>query len=116
MARTLEEKAAWAQRMREYRKEKPNVMRNIDLKKNFGITLDQYNVLLESQNYVCKICGKPEQDVCNKKGAVRNLAVDHDHATGRVRGLLCRGCNQGLGNFKENLTSLQNAISYLNGP
>lgn len=111
---TPEQKAVWAKRMREYRKEKPDVMRNIDLKKSYGITLEQYNILLEAQNGVCAICKKPEIDVCNKKGAVRNLAVDHDHVTGRVRGLLCRGCNQGLGNFKENKQSLQEAFSYLN--
>jgi len=113
MAKTLAEKAKW---MREYRKKNPDTFRNIELKKGYGITLEQYNILLESQNGVCKLCGKPEVDICNKKGAVRNLAVDHDHVTGRVRGLLCRGCNQGLGNFKESIQALTNAIKYLNGP
>lgn len=111
MAKTLEDKAKF---MREYRKRNPEIMKSIDLKKKYGINLDQYNILLESQNGVCAICKKPEVDVCNKKGGVRNLAVDHDHVTGRVRGLLCRGCNQGLGNFKENIDALVESVSYLN--
>lgn len=99
--------------MKEYRKKNVDKLRDIDLRRTYGISLDQYNILLEAQNYVCAICGKPEIDICNKKGATRNLAVDHCHTTGRVRGLLCRGCNQGLGNFKEDISSLKKAIQYI---
>jgi hypothetical protein len=103
---------------REWRRANPEKSRSNDLKKDFGITLADYNVILESQGYVCAICGKQEVTRHNNTDRVRNLAVDHSHSTGKVRGLLCTACNQGLGNFKENLDSLAKAMSYLieNGP
>lgn len=74
---------------------------------NYGISLNQYNLLLESQNGNCAICGKHWTE---KR---RRHAVDHDHATGEVRGLLCSECNGGLGMFADKTELLQNAISYL---
>jgi Recombination endonuclease VII len=82
--------------------------RNRNLLKNYGISLEQYNQILKSQNGKCAICKKPELTT-NK----RNLAVDHNHKTGRVRGLLCKGCNVGLGEFNENINTLKLAIQYL---
>jgi hypothetical protein len=110
MSKSLAKKA---EAMRLYRKKNPNKMRSLDLKKCYGITLDQYNILLEVQRGVCAICKKAETVVCNKKGDVRNLAVDHNHVTGEVRGLLCTACNQGLGNFKDSIASLTQAAHYL---
>ena len=100
------------------RKRFPNKYRNMDLIRNFGITLTQYNDLLEKQNGVCCICGNPEVTRLNHSEIVRNLAVDHCHTTGKVRGLLCTACNQGLGNFRDNPDYLAKAISYVvnNGP
>ena len=79
--------------------------RNQQLLMKFGITLEEYNKLLESQNGVCAICGKPP--------GKKQLAVDHDHETSRVRGLLCSNCNHGLGNFKDTPKLLFGAIGYL---
>ena len=59
---------------------------NKHFRKKYGITLEERNLLLRSQNFLCAICGNPEE-------MNRNLAVDHDHKTGRVRGLLCFICN-----------------------
>lgn len=56
----------------------------------YGITELEYNSLLKKQGNCCAICGK------NKTQEKRNLAVDHDHKTGRIRGLLCSFCNQRL--------------------
>jgi len=56
--------------------------------KKFGLTQEQFNTLLSQQNGLCAICGKPPKRV---------LAIDHDHVTGRVRGLLCSKCNLNLG-------------------
>ena len=64
------------------------------LKRKFGLTLDQYDQMFESQNGVCGICGKP--DITGKY-----LYVDHNHETGKVRGLLCHRCNCGLGYFED---------------
>ncbi len=82
------------------------------LKRAYGITLEDYNLMLEKQNGKCAIC---KNEVTNKfsKGKIHNLSVDHCHKTGKVRGLLCRKCNQGLGSFAENILSLENAIKYL---
>lgn len=68
------------------------------------ITLDEYHQIFNKQNGVCLICGKASNKL---------LAVDHDHLTGKIRGLLCSKCNIGLGCFNDDITLLQMAISYL---
>jgi hypothetical protein len=84
--------------------------REEDLLTKYGLTEEAYQVLLQAQNYVCKICGLPETNRRKK-----NLSVDHDHVTGRVRGLLCSTCNVMLGMAKEDQTTLLRAIQYLKG-
>lgn len=79
------------------------------LRKAYGITLQEYNEILESQGGVCAICGGTE----SAKG--RMMAVDHCHETGTIRGILCSHCNRGLGFFRDNIDSLQSAIKYLGG-
>ncbi len=69
--------------------------RNRALKKRYGITAEQYNILLESQNERCGLCGKHQSRFKNR------LAVDHDHQTNRVRGLLCVECNILLGHLEK---------------
>lgn len=78
------------------------------LLKLYGITAQRYDELNEAQGGKCGICGK----VCVTGN---RLAVDHDHGTGEVRGLLCLNCNQGLGKFFDDITLLSNAIEYLTG-
>ena len=74
---------------------------------NHGISVADYNALLESQHGRCAICkGEPS-------GRWGRLDIDHCHATGVVRGLLCHECNKGLGCFRDNEGSLAEAISYL---
>jgi hypothetical protein len=80
---------------------------NARLKMYYGITLEDYNRMLEEQGGCCAICGKPSTDY------KRNLHVDHDHLTGKVRGLLCVRCNYGIGYFGEDTTLLENAKVYL---
>lgn len=82
-----------------------------DLKKNYGLSRKQYEELSEKQGHKCAICGEPEGNVI--RGKVLSLAVDHDHATGKIRGLLCANCNRGLGYFKDDRQRLQSAIDYL---
>jgi len=91
----------------------PEGQREYDLLRHFGISLEDYQNLLETQGYVCAICGKPETIIDNRTKLIRRLAVDHCHTTKQVRGLLCMGCNQGLGNFRDNPDYLAKAISYL---
>lgn len=81
-------------------------MRKYDLKKKYGISLEEYKKLYESQNGVCAICGKEE-----KRG--RMLSVDHDHKSKKVRGLLCDNCNLFLGRFEKRLPLLRKTFEYL---
>jgi hypothetical protein len=82
--------------------------RSFNLKGKYGITLIEYEAMVEKQNGVCAICKKPPT-----AGRGRRLMVDHDHQTGRIRGLLCHGCNNGLGDFCESADILRAAIEYV---
>lgn len=91
-------------------KASPNYMKNIrkaQLKRLYDVSPEQYDEMFAKQNGVCAICGLPET------GKREYLCVDHDHASGRVRGLLCHDCNIGLGKFKDDATRLNKAIWYL---
>jgi hypothetical protein len=85
--------------------------KNSDLKKSYGVDIDWFNLQFDLQNGVCLICKQPETTII--KGRTISLSVDHCHDTGKVRGLLCKPCNQGIGIFKHDLTLLQSAIDYL---
>jgi hypothetical protein len=85
--------------------------RSTRLKSKFGITLDDYNKMLEAQEGVCAICGEPERMM--RKGTLRHLCVDHDHATGAVRGLLCASCNKAIGLMEDDTERLVAAAEYL---
>jgi len=91
----------------------PEAKKRQALKRTYGITLEQYNKLFESQNGVCAICGKPETDTNNRTNKVIQIAVDHNHQTGNVRGLLCGKCNRMLGLVDDKIEVLIKAIDYL---
>ena len=76
--------------------------------KKYGISEEQYELLFNEQRGVCKICGLPE------KG--RNLAIDHNHETQEVRGLLCLKCNVTLGFVKDNPILLRKMTEYVEIP
>ncbi len=107
---TFPDRAAY---MRAYRKGNPEVFKNLELKKHFGITLEEYNRMKEAQRDSCAICGKPETTFDSKQQKTRELSVDHCHTTGKIRGLLCAHCNHAIGKFKDNVELLQKAIDYL---
>lgn len=75
------------------------------LKAKYGITPEVYDAMFKQQNGVCKICKQTE------RGRYKNLAVDHNHRTGEVRGLLCRRCNLGLA-YLENGNFMSGATAY----
>lgn len=77
-----------------------------------GVTPEQYEQMFQAQNGCCAICGKPEL-VKHQSGKLKSLAVDHDHETEKVRGLLCSLCNRGIGMFFDDPKLLMNAIQYL---
>jgi len=74
--------------------------------KRFGLTVEDYQSMLAAQAGGCAICGGQ----C-KTGRI--LAIDHDHVTGRVRGLLCGNCNKGIGQFEDTPSLLRLAAAYL---
>lgn len=72
------------------------------LKHRYGITPQKLETMRQQRGGLCDVCKQPS-----------DLVIDHDHATGKLRGLLCHKCNLGLGHFRENVTTLGAAISYL---
>lgn len=89
-----------------------NRMQKGRLKRDYGITLDEYNSMLEKQNNKCAIC-ETEEPIKVKSGRNRKLAVDHCHNSGKVRGLLCAHCNTGIGMLRESIEILDKAKEYL---
>lgn len=83
------------------------------LMKTYGLSLVDYRLLQLAQGDVCKICGEKETDMIH--GKVKNLAVDHDHASGEVRGLLCARCNRAIGLMNDDVQRLLSAADYLGG-
>ena len=96
-----------AEYAKKWRKDNPDKCRNTYLRKHYGITLEDYNRMYKEQNGVCAICGQEEPLSSS------SLAVDHDHETKKIRGLLCSKCNQGLGCFKDSQEILNKAFNYL---
>ena len=94
------------ERRRKYRKANPEKQRECrrkwQLKSKYGLTEAEHEAMLEQQNGLCRICGKAEK-----------LVVDHNHETGKVRGLLCPGCNKGIGFLGDTSEGVQKALTYL---
>lgn len=82
--------------------------RKYRLKKFYGISVEDYDAMLEKQDGGCAICGRTESDETG-----RRLHVDHDHGTGELRGLLCNACNRGIGYFGDDIDRMEAAILYL---
>ena len=86
--------------------------KDISLRKEYGITLDERDAMLEAQDNRCGICSGPIKFQNAAKG-LTSAAVDHCHETGRVRGILCFGCNTNLGKFNDSVPILEKAIAWL---
>lgn len=85
-------------------------IRQYHIKRNYDLTLVQYNHLKETLGTDCMICGS--KTVENSRGR-NNLCIDHDHDTGKVRGFLCHHCNCAIGMFKDDVKRMKLAIEYL---
>lgn len=85
-------------------------IRNRELRK-YGITFEDQQRMYVEQGGKCAICGR---EIFLFGSSKKDTAhVDHDHLTGRVRGLLCQECNTGLGKFRDSIPYLESAIQYL---
>jgi hypothetical protein len=93
----------------------PIKKRDENLKRVYGIGIQEYNTLLEQQNHRCAICESidPKGRKSGRGGGVDVFYVDHDHKTGKVRGLLCNICNRTMGYIGENSGILEEMIKYL---
>ena len=80
------------------------ILRRGQLKRLYGISPADYDALLAKQDGVCAICGKPSEET---------LCVDHCHATGTIRGLLCRKCNTGRGCYEDDPATMITSLAYL---
>ena len=95
--------------VREYKKNNKGYHRKSMLMKTYGITLEYFDFLLKEQGNCCAICGSKSSN----NPLTDNFVVDHNHATGKIRGLLCSYCNLTLGNAKESIQRLQQCAQYL---
>lgn len=91
----------------------PEERKRTKLRLSFGITLEEYREMEAAQGGLCAICGQPEPSFDKRTGRRRDLAVDHDHKTGKVRGLLCGHCNRAIGLVAESSVVLARMILYL---
>lgn len=83
------------------------IIKNSQLKKKYGITLEEYNKMYNEQEGCCAICDKHSTE------SKLSLAVDHCHLTGKIRGLLCNVCNSAIGKLKDDEDLLLKAVEYL---
>lgn len=117
-------KKEWNERNRGYLAEKQRArvaanpdkyreyFRNRHVLKKYGLAPGDYERMLTEQSGVCAVCGS-EPDI-DRHGILR-LAIDHCHATGKVRGLLCNNCNAGIGLIGDTIEHLEACIRYLKG-
>jgi hypothetical protein len=90
--------------VRQWAANNPRAVKNNLLKRDYGITIEEYEEMVDAQEGRCAICGVEPTET---------LQVDHDHGTGQVRQLLCSNCNGGLGKFADDPDRLMAAAMYL---
>lgn len=78
--------------------------------KRYSMTVSNYLALYDAQSGCCGICAEPFNSPYS-----RSVQIDHDHATGKIRGLLCSDCNTSLGKFGDDLEGIMRAVRYLEG-
>lgn len=89
---------------KEYREKYPHKQRDQQLKRLYGITLEQYNMFVAQQDNTCKLCGMQP---------IKKPVVDHCHKTGKIRGVICQGCNILLGFFETRIDAVEQITRYL---
>lgn len=95
-------------------KEPGMAQRNHHLTKKYGMDIDEFEAWWIVFRGKCGICNEPMTRPEKSRGQIMTcVSVDHCHETGKVRGLLCSGCNKGLGMLKDNINILKNAIKWL---
>lgn len=108
-ARELEKSKAYAKKRWAESPEHREKQRVYQLKRKFGITIEQYDEMLAKCSSVCEICGSSD----TKHTKQKYFNVDHCHNTGKIRGLLCHACNIAIGKFEDNPEIVLKAYNYL---
>ena len=103
----IKSKAEDYRNMPKNKEKKKSYMRDWKLMNAYGLTPQDWDDMYISQGGSCAICGTHQSNL------KKRLHVDHCHDTGKVRGLLCMSCNNGIGSMKDNIEILANAIKYL---
>lgn len=85
----------------------PEQTRSYNLKKKYGLSVEEYNQMFLTQEGKCKICSTHQSEL------KKRLYVDHCHATGKVRGLLCHNCNLAIGYFQDNSQLMLKGANYV---
>ena len=93
-----------------YKEKVQPLQRDNHIKRSYGLTREEYQALLDKQQGVCASCGLPQ--TVNHYGKLLPLAVDHDHKTGEVRGLLCISCNRALGYLFDDPERIEALLRY----
>lgn len=107
---TLEQRAA---SQREYNRRRPDHVKLANrIKSRYGLTIDEWQALLDSQGQSCAVC-RLHIDELPDDGRNTKMHVDHCHDTGRVRGLLCSACNRALGCFRDDPHAMRAAANYV---
>lgn len=107
------DKKWWARKWADARKRNPNVEYDRNLKRSFGISLEEYLEKLKNQNYVCAICKEPETLIIKATGLLKRMAVDHCHNSEKIRDILCNRCNTTIGLAEDNIKLLEKMKQYL---
>lgn len=107
-----EKRAAISKNARAYQRKNPDKVRAAHIKRTYGLSWEDYLLLYASQEGTCAICKVP-LSLYPKQNEHEVAHVDHCHVSGKVRGLLCKTCNSGLGNFKETALLCKLAAKYL---
>lgn len=98
--------------VRDWGRKHPECAHKHKLKYRYGMTVEEYTIKLKEQNNVCAICKCAEIAKYRSK-APQHLSVDHNHKTGKNRGLLCDRCNRAIGSFRDDLKIVKSAVVYL---
>ena len=98
---------------RKWGRANPKKIMDYRLRSQFGITYEDYCQMEQRQNSRCACCRQPETVISKQAGRTRRLHVDHDHKTGKVRGLLCTRCNMAIGFLKDDPKRARLVVIYL---
>jgi hypothetical protein len=108
-AKTPEQLAKLAAYQREWTRKNPRKLKEYNLRWRYGLTLEEFDAIIASQNDACAVCFRP----FNHDPQKRDIVVDHNHDTGQMRGIVCAKCNAILGRVDRDVEILKRAVAYL---